>query len=732
MATRTPTAKPKLTKAELNPEVSEILQKGNIPKIIYLIKKANAPLPPENSTLLRIVIVTGVLLGIYACYEVQEISFLTFILVSSVMIIGNIFSAITRNNPYSWIKIILAIAATSVFLNTVVSVIGAATQGNIPSILSPLASLFMWTVAIHSFDVPARRDLTFSLSGSAGLIAVASAQAIDSSFGIIVIGWLFLSIISLNLLWKSQVNSKETAKQALIHTLSALTVAAVVAFTIVLILPPPKPLRSLTFPSSIQNRVPVSNPGGLTQGGATPSAPAKPGQPGGKVQVGGYLGFAGPLNTGLRGSLSNKIIMRVRATKPGYWLGETFNTWNGQSWTQTPSKTEELTGNPSFYIPFKLTGEPPQLLFGLPQNTETFYIAAPLPNLLFGTESPVQIYYPDSHLYLGGGRSIRTRDVIDAGTIYTVISREVRLTPTQLQNIMPAGTSYTNGLPQMELATDLQLPKPYYRVKTLAKNIVEQYHARSTYQIVSALESWMGIHMRYSLNIPPLPPHADSVDEFLFVTKTGFCEQISSALVVMLRSLGIPAREAVGYVSGSYNPITNLYQVKASDAHAWVQVWYGQNGGWQDTDPTASVPYSTPSPGKIILKDTVSFIKTNLITILLTLIILILLILIFRTTSRIIGYRKLASGQKIIYKLNKFGARFKIQHAPEESISLFIEKLKQVNEIKNKQNLILKLESINRQFDDLEYNPETAKNHKEVNKLKAQIFNDLKELSKSI
>ena len=99
-----------------------------------------------------------------------------------------------------------------------------------------------------------------------------------------------------------------------------------------------------------------------------------------------------------------------------------------------------------------------------------------------------------------------------------------------------------------------------------------------------------------------LPAGADTVDEFLFGNRTGFCEQISTSLAVMLRSLGIPAREAVGYVPGGYDPITDLYQVHADDAHAWVQVWF-PGYGWQNFDPTTVVPLSPPSPGSTALHD---------------------------------------------------------------------------------------------------------------------------------
>ena len=70
----------------------------------------------------------------------------------------------------------------------------------------------------------------------------------------------------------------------------------------------------------------------------------------------------------------------------------------------------------------------------------------------------------------------------------------------------------------------------------------------------------------------------------------------------MLRSIGIPTREVVGYVPGSYNPVTDLYQVRADDAHAWVQVWF-PGFGWQSFDPTAVVPLANPSPGTTALHD---------------------------------------------------------------------------------------------------------------------------------
>ena len=104
----------------------------------------------------------------------------------------------------------------------------------------------------------------------------------------------------------------------------------------------------------------------------------------------------------------------------------------------------------------------------------------------------------------------------------------------------------------------------------------------------------MGAHTKYTLDIPPLPRGEDAVDRFLFVDRRGFCEQIGTSLVVMLRSLGIPARLAVGYATGERNPFTGLYEVRAKDAHAWAEVYF-PGVGWQAFDPTAHVPLAGDS-----------------------------------------------------------------------------------------------------------------------------------------
>src|ERR1022692_2395752 len=92
-----------------------------------------------------------------------------------------------------------------------------------------------------------------------------------------------------------------------------------------------------------------------------------------------------------------------------------------------------------------------------------------------------------------------------------------------------------------------------------------------------------------------LPSHevADPLAYFLFTRKKGHCEYFASAMAVMLRTLGIPSRLVTGFQSGIFNPLTDLYVIRASDAHSWVEAWIPGNG-WTTFDPTPAI---TGNPG---------------------------------------------------------------------------------------------------------------------------------------
>lgn len=91
---------------------------------------------------------------------------------------------------------------------------------------------------------------------------------------------------------------------------------------------------------------------------------------------------------------------------------------------------------------------------------------------------------------------------------------------------------------------------------------------------------------RYGYTLQPPLLGANSVDEFLFDTKEGFCEHFASGFVFLMRAAGVPARIVTGYQGGEMNPVDGYMVVRQADAHAWAEVWLG-NRGWVRVDPTA-------------------------------------------------------------------------------------------------------------------------------------------------
>src|SRR3546814_13536077 len=89
----------------------------------------------------------------------------------------------------------------------------------------------------------------------------------------------------------------------------------------------------------------------------------------------------------------------------------------------------------------------------------------------------------------------------------------------------------------------------------------------------------------YTLRPPTLG--SDSIDEFLFDTRRGFCEHYSRAFTFLMLAAGIPARIVTGYQGGERNAVGGYYVVRQSAAHAWSEVWY--DGRWHRVDPTAAV-----------------------------------------------------------------------------------------------------------------------------------------------
>lgn len=569
------------------------------------LRRANRPGPAEDSVALRVACAGSVLVAIGAVHAEGEISGGLALVAGALLVAGMVLSYRLRRRPPMWVKAVLAGAAVVAFAWFFHQLSGQQAY-DIATVENPLAELFVAVQVIHAFDVPARRDLSFSLAGSAVLLAVAAAQATTLGFGIYALVWMGFAFTGLCYMWASAAGGGPPAPRAAAAALGALAVPAV---ALLLALPAPTVGGHIVFPVAGGSGGSLAFPFSLAGDRGSPSEPARAGSPADPIRVGGFTGFASRLNTALRGSLGKTVVMRVRAQRPSYWVGETFDTWNGVSWLANNTVPGILGPGSPFVIPGTIaptgtapgTGPGGATPAGSGQSDlQTFYVVQSTPNLIFHADDVRQVWFPTREIFVRANADAVISPIgLGSGAIYTVRSDVSVPDPAVLR---AAGVlAPATGLATRQAQRDVALPHAYPRAAALAAQVTAG--ATNTYDKVELLVDWLGTHTTYTTDIPPLPPGADTVNEFLFGDRRGFCEQISTALAVMLRSQGIPAREAVGYVPGPYNPITDLYEVQARDAHAWVQVWF-PGYGWQSFDPTAVVPDANPSPGATLLRGT--------------------------------------------------------------------------------------------------------------------------------
>jgi len=158
---------------------------------------------------------------------------------------------------------------------------------------------------------------------------------------------------------------------------------------------------------------------------------------------------------------------------------------------------------------------------------------------------------------------------------YEGSSRVPTATPADLR-ALPA--SY----PDAVLHTYLQLPELDRRIKGLADQITAG--ARSAYDKAADIQRYLIGHYAYTLDLSGTHGN-DPLADFLFVRRAGHCEYFASAMTVMLRAEGIPARYVTGFSAGEYNDVGGDYIIRESDAHAWVEVYFPEYG-WITFDPT--------------------------------------------------------------------------------------------------------------------------------------------------
>ncbi|HUQ39597.1 MAG TPA: transglutaminaseTgpA domain-containing protein [Acidimicrobiales bacterium] len=576
------------------------------------IRQANARMAAEDSIALRVAVaIAGVAAATAALRQGVGGGGLRLAVIVGLPA-AHAISYLTRKAEGMWLKGGLAVGiliAFGVFLEAVSGI----RPGVVTDVQIPLAELFLWTQLLHSLDLPSRRDLLFSLMSSLVLLAVAGVLSISMSFALHLVVWAVAGITGLVLAHQREVavipdrlpttggpDPAVRAARPIAAVLALVTVLGAFAFMLV---PPAGTVRALTFPAALPSPVRVPSEGGLsnpTLGDEDPARQSDPGRPNSGKASFGYTGFSQRMDTSVRGRPDETLVMRVRASKPDFWKGQTFDTWDGRQWTLSDERFRPVRTEQPLRIPTTM-GE---VDGSWDELVQTFYFQRPGPNLVFAANHPRKLYFPDNAVFQLSDGTLRAGVELEEKAVYTVVSALPHATPDSLRASEPFRSTTPPGLLERYTKLD-RVPE---RVAALARDITAG--APTAYDKVRAIEGWMAANTRYTLDIPVLPKGADAVEQFLFVDRQGFCEQIGTSLVVMLRSLGIPARLAVGYAAGERNPFTGLFEVRASDAHAWAEVWF-PDVGWQGFDPTAHVPLAGLSGPRSAGAGAVSYISTH-------------------------------------------------------------------------------------------------------------------------
>lgn len=259
-------------------------------------------------------------------------------------------------------------------------------------------------------------------------------------------------------------------------------------------------------------------------------------------------------------TLSDAVAFRVefKSERPPqqalYWRGPVMWNFDGRTWSARPYRYHfgELR--------FQAITEPIEYNVTLEAHNDRWLFALDLP----GAVPPFAIATTDFQM--------RSRAPIN----------------NRVRYYMKSYPGYALGRDEQQavLQRGLQLPaNSNPRAVELARSMRDKF-TNDRALIDAVLAMLRSQKFVYTLEPPPLGEHP--VDEFLFQTRSGFCEHFSSAFAVLMRAAGIPARIVTGYLGGQYNPIGGYMIVRQEDAHAWTEVWL-RDAGWVRVDPTAAV-----------------------------------------------------------------------------------------------------------------------------------------------
>jgi transglutaminase-like putative cysteine protease len=541
--------------------------------------------PPEDSVELRAWVLAAVLVGEVAVLSSGYFGATTGVLVPLLTVVAFAVSYRRRRERNIIIKVMLAFCALAVLAMFFREVLSSLYDTRVP-----LARLFLWVQIIHAFDLPARKDLAYSLVSALILIAVGAVLSTSLWYGVFVLAFLLCALGAL-----VQMNLSEARERAGLRATrgKGLVLGTVVPgfFAVVVIgllcfsLLPQRQAMSVTMlPTSAFRDVGANFSGGVQNPYYGPPSGDPFADPPQAISPDSYHGFQPYMDLRSRGRLSDDIVMKVRSEETIPYRGVVFDEYNGKGWEISTGDAAETLASDSlrFDTYAAVNTEPGQ--GPAREVAQVFHVEKDSPNIIFGAYRPETVFFPTGTIKIDPYGSLRAPYEIPEGSTYSVISQVPNASPDQLRS---AGTAY----PAQIVDTYTRLPPTgLERTRDLARRLTE--NTTNPYDAVLRMNEYLRETYPYDLSIPPQQREMDAVEYFLFEQRRGYCEQFSSSLAVMARSLGIPARVATGYAPGEYNPFTGLYEVRASDAHAWVEVYF-PGYGWSTFDPTPSFN-STP------------------------------------------------------------------------------------------------------------------------------------------
>jgi transglutaminase-like putative cysteine protease len=259
-----------------------------------------------------------------------------------------------------------------------------------------------------------------------------------------------------------------------------------------------------------------------------------------------------------------------------YWRGRTYDTFINGQWFTTGTERDEYS--PSIVNPFNVdTQEKTPARFVFNTGDSSF-------SLLYSPSQPVWVSRAGVTFSrpTGTGKDViawHAYPALKSGETYQV--EAVLPNPNQGQ-LRDAGTEY----PDWVRSKYLQLPESFSpRIERLAREITAG--AETPFDKTIAVTNYLRTDIEYAPTVPNPPRNKDTLEWVLFEHKQGYCVYYASAEILMLRSLGVPARMAVGFAQGDREG--NNYTVRRLHAHAWPEVYF-PGIGWVEFEPTGNQP----------------------------------------------------------------------------------------------------------------------------------------------